>query len=1295
MKRIFTIIIVVAVIFSALMLKYVYFNSVEHKEKQVSEKLQKLTSEIEEREETEESDSPDKFAEYINDLKTGYNGIVYEGDYQIKELNKAFELLSQLKTVTADLDWKERGPGNIGGRTRSLIIDPKDNTGNTWLAGSVSGGVWKTVDAGQNWVCITPDIPNLAIGCLAVSVANPDIIYAGTGEGYYNIDAVQGAGIFKSEDDGATWTQLASTKDNSDFYYVNRIIVDPDNAQYLLAATNKGVFSSSDGGVNWELKISGRAQQIIFENNNFQNQYVTINDNGIYKSADGGVSWFKVKDISEGRIEMAICPTEPDVVYALTSESNLYMSVDRGYNWAQNIEDPKTDFLNGQGWYNNSLTVEPGNPGVLFIGGVDVYKVTVGQSSVGDEIQAFSVVSGESDWIDYKNFQGRYLKGGFDVNLSNSSYLNCVIDFLGDSAQMAHRFIYDGNNYVFQDFVEVPFSVTKTSDGVKLNISFVDDNQNGVFDLTESGDEYIFIHSTDYTGNKSDDIAVDNGVGINNLYKLLPVMQEGKTWDTNAASVRVTVESYLLQGKSMSSKKKTYWYKNITEPDYVHADHHFLNIDTVNGSPYRILDGNDGGVAYSDDGGETWHSPVKGYVTTQFYSVAKHPSLDMYYGGMQDNGTWFSNVAPDQNSVWNSALGGDGFGVAWHSRNPEQMIASLYYNQLYRTDDMWKYRYSITEDIDDVGDESGAPFVTTVASSFIEPDLLFIAGPSGIWRSEDFGLAWQKILIADADYGYAGGSVQMAISEADAKVVWAGVRMDDDGKLNLSVNMGLSFKAVSNPAKSVRRISRIVTHPFDPNIVYVLSSAPGSAKILRSEDAGQTWTDITGFVNSTQSTNGFPDVATYSMVVMPYDTNVLWAGTEIGLFISEDNGQSWHYSDNGLPAVCIWDMKIVGEQVVLGTHGRGVWSVTLPELADVPANPYISGAAITPDNRLRIRYELKDVFDSLAFYVDGDTVLTITDMQTGINDNLLDVDPDLYLFDCRLFGFKNGQTFRSNIYSVTNYEYSYCRVKYFNDFEYNKNDFYGVGFYISDIVGDNYAINTYHPYKERENISYILKYPIIVDEDPSASVMTYEDIAFVEKGEPGSVYGDDDFWDYVIVEGSKDGIDWLPLINGYDFGFTDKWDDGNTDINSEPGADRYISHSINLQDVFASGDTILIRFRLFSDPYTVGWGWVIDNVNIQKDGSGIFNNKTEQEGILTVSPNPATEYINVKFESERSGNLSVNIYDLTGRIMFTEEYEKYTEVWQKNIPVAGIGKGVRIVEVVIDGARYAKRIIVK
>src|SRR5262245_54266147 len=135
--------------------------------------------------------------------------------------------------------WTELGPGNLGGRARALIIYPANH--DTMFAAAVSGGVWKTTDGGGSWKPLADVIANIAVNALAIDRNDPDVIYAGTGEGFFNFDAIRGAGIFKSADGGATWSRLASTA-TADFHYVNDIVVSPNNSRRVYAVTRSGVW---------------------------------------------------------------------------------------------------------------------------------------------------------------------------------------------------------------------------------------------------------------------------------------------------------------------------------------------------------------------------------------------------------------------------------------------------------------------------------------------------------------------------------------------------------------------------------------------------------------------------------------------------------------------------------------------------------------------------------------------------------------------------------------------------------------------------------------------------------------------------------------------------------------------------------------------------------------------------------------------------------------------------------------------------------------------------------------------
>src|SRR6185369_1685477 len=162
---------------------------------------------------------------------------------------------NQRTTQPAALTWQERGPNNIGGRSRTILIDKRDPTGNTIFAASVSGGIFKTTNflsATPTWAAVNDQMANLAVTVLLQDKNNLNTLYAGTGEGWFNIDAVRGAGIFRSTDGGTTWSQLAST---SGFEYVQDMAIDNNNNLYCslrnLTSLNRGVMRSTDGGGSW------------------------------------------------------------------------------------------------------------------------------------------------------------------------------------------------------------------------------------------------------------------------------------------------------------------------------------------------------------------------------------------------------------------------------------------------------------------------------------------------------------------------------------------------------------------------------------------------------------------------------------------------------------------------------------------------------------------------------------------------------------------------------------------------------------------------------------------------------------------------------------------------------------------------------------------------------------------------------------------------------------------------------------------------------------------------------------
>jgi PKD repeat protein len=294
------------------------------------------------------------------------------------------------KTSGITMNWTERGPKNVAGRTRTIMIDPNDATKKTIFAAGVNGGIWKTTDitlTNPTWTPINDFMTNLAVTSLAYDPTNTMVMYAGTGEGYFNADAARGAGIFKSTNGGTTWTQLSSTT-GSFFNYVNKVFV--SSTGVLFAATNGGLQRSSDGGNTWTSISVVRC----FDVEQAANGDLYAAHNAIIrKSTDGGSTWTNLTlPTTVERIELACAPSDANYVYALCEENNVVKAIlkttNAGTSWTSLPEPndadpgiPDADFSRSQAWYDLSIAVSSTNRDLLFVGGIDLFRSTNGGTS--------------------------------------------------------------------------------------------------------------------------------------------------------------------------------------------------------------------------------------------------------------------------------------------------------------------------------------------------------------------------------------------------------------------------------------------------------------------------------------------------------------------------------------------------------------------------------------------------------------------------------------------------------------------------------------------------------------------------------------------------------------------------------------------------------------------------------------------------------------------------------------------------------------------------------------------------
>lgn len=303
---------------------------------------------------------------------------------------------SQNNAVLPGVSWHPLGPKNQGGRTRALLVDANDATGNTVWAGSVGGGLWKTTDitaSEPNWVPVNDLFGNLAVTSIAQDPSNPLVMYFCTGEqGYGNGDAIRGLGVWKTTNGGITWNQLASTT-GATFYYCQKMTVNSTGVVFVATATG-GLQRSSDGGTSWT-KVLGTGLGITGAVNNFSYDvdiaangdiYATLNGT-VHKSTNAGVTFAAAQTIgiTAGRIELACAPNDANYVYALCENTSVVAGILRstngGTSWSTRTEPadadpgiPAADFSRTQAWYDLTIAVDPNNRDILFVGGVDIFR---------------------------------------------------------------------------------------------------------------------------------------------------------------------------------------------------------------------------------------------------------------------------------------------------------------------------------------------------------------------------------------------------------------------------------------------------------------------------------------------------------------------------------------------------------------------------------------------------------------------------------------------------------------------------------------------------------------------------------------------------------------------------------------------------------------------------------------------------------------------------------------------------------------------------------------------------------
>ena len=336
-------------------------------------------------------------------------------------------------SIFKNMDMRHIGPGTMSGRVTSIDV-VRDNPKIIYV-GTASGGLWKSVSGGMTWESMSEDMPVQSIGAVAIDPSNPDVIWAGTGEGNPRNSHTSGAGLFRSIDGGHSWDLMGLEKTKT----IHRIIVDRNDPNTVWVAAlgsawgpnpERGIFKTTDGGKNWKKvlyvnDLTGCADLIIDPINpkkliaamwEFGRKPWTFNSggegSGLYISFDGGETWKERTDkdgLPEGdlgRIGLAVSKANTNVIYALVEakKNGLYKSTDGGFKW--NLVSTKN--IGNRPFYYADIFAHPEDENTLFnlysmvsksIDGGKTFEVILPYSGVHPDHHAFYIHPDNTDFM--------------------------------------------------------------------------------------------------------------------------------------------------------------------------------------------------------------------------------------------------------------------------------------------------------------------------------------------------------------------------------------------------------------------------------------------------------------------------------------------------------------------------------------------------------------------------------------------------------------------------------------------------------------------------------------------------------------------------------------------------------------------------------------------------------------------------------------------------------------------------------------------------------------------------------
>lgn len=764
------------------------------------------------------------------------------------------------KQVKSETAWQWMGPGNIGGRTRFMVFNPNDN--DMMYAGGVSGGIWKSTNAGANWHAIADNMANINIGAIAIDATHVDTLYVGTGELYRKTNrpysSMSGSGIFKTIDGGETWLQLDATN-NDNFMYVSDILISPNNHKRIYAATNTGVWRSDNGGISFI--------QTLFPNDGMGNSlYEGCNDLSIRN--DKTDDWVLVSCASRSTDDRYYLPgLLPDACNGDPCDARIYV------NTQAQVSDDWEVVLTEPGMGRTQMSIHKANQDIIYAS------------------------SANTD-------------GGPDLNG----------DFFPD--------LHNGLHAIFKSIDGgLTWQATlRNTDSTILNTQ--------LFSYAEGA-----LNS--YCG------------GTNWYYSAGWYNQAIAVSPTNPNEVWVAgMEIYRSDDSGQNFGMASHWdaiyYGNpAVEGAYVHADQHSIIFHPqYNGTTNKkMFATNDGGIYYTNDNsqrvlysndaacsqpptdGVKWDNLNNNYGVTQFYTGDVSADGSFFIAGAQDNGTNLGSLSTGANN-WYGILGGDGSELAINPQNSNILYASSQNANLARSLDKGETWHRATN-----GLFGNFIFISPFKLDHNNPSRLYMGGQY-LWQSTNRGFNWFRVS-PNLGNNYNDLISAIAIAPSNSQHILYANKYRIYKNIDILSDDPESLQTSSSPREGW--VSSLAIDPQNENTAYVSYSTFGGTHVWKSIDGGSSWQELDG-----QSDGKLPDIPVHSIVVDPNNSQRLYIGTDLGVFVTVDGGEHWFVENTGFSQVITERLVISTPQddstpyLFAFTYGRGVWRVPLSELDAQP-----------------------------------------------------------------------------------------------------------------------------------------------------------------------------------------------------------------------------------------------------------------------------------------------------------------------------------------------------------------------